>query len=173
MKPASLCALLTCFLSVIPLSQGDDAIPLETVPTLEEALALSQQDGKHVFLLIKARNCDHCRRFEKMVLRSSDFRNYSAGNLHLVIYDHLDRGGLSDKQSAELKTLMRKHKVRFTPTILVFSTDGEQLLRTEGYGGTPGAQIVSQLDTLRQHTLRRDGPDHPGPTLKNPIEKPE
>lgn len=133
-------------LAPLPL-RGEDA-ELVTVPTLREARALAAEDRRLVFVELMAWNCPHCLAFEKTVLASEAFRDYAGRALHLVFYDIKQQTRMSAEQRTEVTDLIRKHLVKFTPTILVFSPDGDLLLQTTGYKGTAPEKIVEHLESL-------------------------
>lgn len=125
---------------------GDKALP--TVATMREALDLATGDGRLVFVELMAWKCPHCEAFAKQVLASNVFRAYAGESLHLVIYDIKRQSALTNEQRAEISELIKEHKVKFTPTILVFAADGSLLLSTTGYQGTPPEKIVEHLKGL-------------------------
>ena len=122
---------------------------LPRCPTLAEALDRAKEDRKLVFLELVAWNCPHCREFEEKVLTSEVFREFARSSMHLVIYDIGRKGDLTAEQAGELQELMTRFQVEYTPTIVVFSPDGEVMLRTQGYKGTPAEGVVGKLSEMK------------------------
>ena len=143
--PRILLSAVMLFLSLHPLVADDYAFPLEG--TVAEAMEKANADDHPVFLEFMVRGCQHCERFRRNVLQSDAFAAYAKDHLHVVIYN-ITRQQDTPEQTAELKALMKAHRVQYTPTIVILSPEGKRLLRTEGYKGTPAEAIVANLKQL-------------------------
>ncbi|MCP5541189.1 MAG: thioredoxin family protein [Akkermansiaceae bacterium] len=122
-----------------------EAPPLQPESGYAAATARAKRDGRLVFVMFKQKDCPHCEKFTAKVLDAPEFREFARDHLALVIYD-LDRSGsLSKAEQSHYNRLFDALKVKSTPTIGVFAPDGDRILRTQGYAGTPASRIVAQL----------------------------
>ena len=137
-------------------SAGDNeaVAAIEPVPTMAKALALAGEDGRLVFLMVKASTCLVCQKFDQDVVQSAEFRAFADEKLHLVVYDIFGQDEVADhlaeERKTELEEIMDKHEIVVTPTVVVLSADGRVLLRTEGYEGAPASRVVNHLARLAE-----------------------
>jgi thioredoxin-related protein len=95
--------------------------------------------------------CPPCKALHKNVLSSPEFLTYAKDNLVLVEIDF----PRSKPQAAELqkanKEVAKKHGVRAYPTLIVFDSNGKELLKEAGYDGkSKGADFVAKLKGLKK-----------------------
>jgi hypothetical protein len=65
-----------------------------------------------------------------------------------VIDDLVRDDLLSPEQAKELEELRALHSLRYTPTVVVFSPQGVEVLKVEGYKGESAGDFVSSLERL-------------------------
>jgi thioredoxin-related protein len=95
--------------------------------------------------------CPPCKALHKNVLSSPEFLSYAKDNLVLVEIDF----PRSKPQSAELKKankeLGKKYSIEGYPTVMVFDSEGKELLKDVGYDGkSKGADFVTKLKGLKK-----------------------
>ena len=94
--------------------------------------------------------CPPCKALHKNVFSAKEFTDYAKTNLVLVEVDFPRR----KEQPAELKkanrALAEKYNIESFPTVLVFDSNGKQLDRKEGYGGTSAKDFVASLQKLKK-----------------------
>lgn len=119
---------------------------LASAPSLAEARALAKREGRLVFLLFKSADCKHCRQFAREVLATEEFQAFARDHLAPMVYDVDAYDALPASERQLALSLEEKYGVEQMPAIVVFAPDGtRELLRTQGYRGTPAATIVAQL----------------------------
>ena len=95
--------------------------------------------------------CPPCKALHKNVLSSPEFLNYAKDNLVLVEIDF----PRTKPQAAELKKankeLAKKHNIEGYPTVVVFDSNGKELMKDVGYDGkSKGADFVAKLKGLKK-----------------------
>lgn len=140
-----LASIILAVLAVNPLLAETKAAPLNVLTDMDAAKAKSKETGKPVFLEFMSSTCPHCLAFKKKVISDPDFIDYASSNLVVVIYDYEELSKLPAEDKKKREDLMEKLKVESFPTILLIGNDGEILLRTSGYNGTPSAEIIASL----------------------------
>ena len=94
--------------------------------------------------------CGWCKRLDKEVFTTTEFKEYATKNLVLVEADFPER----KKQSSELKKandgLKNKYKVDGFPTLVVLNGEGREMGRQVGYlEGGPKA-FIAMLETFKK-----------------------
>ena len=150
MQPAPLIRLVTRLLALalalawIP-SPAVAQLPA-SAPNFATAQARAKSDGRLLFLLFKSADCKQCRKFQKDVLDAAIFQTFARDHLSLMIYDVDAYAALPQAEQALALSLEEKYGVEQMPAIIVYAPDGTtELLRTQGYRGTPAPTIVAQL----------------------------
>ena len=95
--------------------------------------------------------CPPCKALHKNVLSSPEFLSYAKDNLVLVEIDF----PRTKPQAAELKKankeLKEKHNIEGYPTVIVFDSNGKELMKDVGYDGkTKAADFVAKLKALKK-----------------------
>lgn len=145
MKHLSLCFALSLLLS--GLTRGAPP-PLLSAETLVEAQSQAKSEHKLLMVVFKAYYCSHCKEFAEKVLDQPVFRTFAEQHLVMMIYDIAKPEDLPESERVVERSLEDKYQVTSTPTILVFDPEGKQLLRTEGYAGSPVEKVVANLNKL-------------------------
>jgi thioredoxin-related protein len=94
--------------------------------------------------------CGWCKRLDKEVFTTTEFKEYATKNLVLVEADFPER----KKQSSELKKandgLKNKYKVDGFPTLVVLNDAGREIGRQDGYlAGGPKA-FIAKLESFKK-----------------------
>ncbi|MBL9152748.1 MAG: thioredoxin family protein [Verrucomicrobiales bacterium] len=117
-----------------------------SAPTFAAAQARAKADDRLLFVLFKSADCKQCRKFQKDVLDAETFQTFARDHLSLMIYDVDAYAALPESERALALSLEEKYGVEQMPAIVVYAPDGQtELLRTQGYRGTPAPTIVAQL----------------------------
>jgi thioredoxin-related protein len=144
----SLIPLLLLAWAVSAPAQEKPAVELVTESTFDAASARAKKEGRLVFLQFVSGICPHCKKFREQVFESAVFREFAAKHLVILTYDIDAMESFPEAEQKVERILENKFNVGRTPTIVILSTEGTQLLRTEGYGGTPAEKVVGSLKGL-------------------------
>src|SRR5687768_2726856 len=119
---------------------------------LSKAQAKAKAEKKMVLVDFTGSDwCPPCKALHKNVLSSPEFLGYAKDNLVLVEIDF----PRSKPQAPELKKankeLAKKHDITGYPTVVVFDSNGKELMKDVGYDGkTKGADFVAKLKALKK-----------------------
>lgn len=94
--------------------------------------------------------CPPCKALRQTVFSSPQFVAYAKTNLVLVDIDF----PMHKEQTEELKkanqALAEKFAVEGYPTVVVLSSDGNELKKQTGYSGQSAADFIAELERLRK-----------------------
>ena len=94
--------------------------------------------------------CPPCQALRKSVFSSKEFVAYARTNLVLVDIDF----PIHKEQTEELKkanqALSEKFGVEGYPTVVVLSSDGNELKKETGYSGQSAVDFIAELERLRK-----------------------
>jgi thioredoxin-related protein len=141
-RPAFVLAFALCF-AVIPIPAV--CAGLESASTFAQAQARAKKEKRLLFLMFKSIDCKHCQKFSEQVLATETFQTFARDHLSLMIYQVDAYAALPESEQKLALAMEEKYGVEQMPAIVVFSPDGRELLRTQGYRGTPAETIVAQL----------------------------
>jgi thioredoxin-related protein len=91
--------------------------------------------------------CIWCKRLDKEVFSTSEFKKYARKNLVLFVADFPRQSQLPKKTSAQNKELAKTYGIRGFPTVVLVDADGKEIART-GYQEGGGDAYVSHLKDL-------------------------
>jgi len=95
--------------------------------------------------------CPPCKALHKNVLSSPEFLSYAKDNLVLVEIDFPRTKPQGDELKKANKELARKHEIKGYPTVIVFDSNGKELLKDVGYDGKgKAADFVAKLKGLKK-----------------------
>jgi protein disulfide-isomerase len=95
--------------------------------------------------------CPPCKALHKNVLSSPEFLSYAKDNLVLVEIDFPRTKPQSDTLKKANKELAKKHDIEGYPTVIVFDSNGKELLKDVGYDGKgKAADYVAKLKGLKK-----------------------
>ena len=145
MKRITICLLLC--LTALQLRASDG----EWLTDLAKAQAKAKAEKKMVLMDFTGSDwCPPCKALHKNVLSSKEFVEFAGKHLVLVELDFPN----SKPQSPELKkanqALSEKFKIEGYPTVIVLDSEGKELSREVGYGGTTAKDYVAKLEQLKK-----------------------
>ncbi|HVI71783.1 MAG TPA: thioredoxin family protein [Pyrinomonadaceae bacterium] len=95
--------------------------------------------------------CPPCKALHKNVLSSPEFLSYAKDNLVLVEIDFPRTKTQAPELKKANKELAKKHDISGYPTVVVFDSNGKELMKEVGYDGkTKGADFVAKLKDLKK-----------------------
>lgn len=116
--------------------------------TYSQAMSNANQDNKMVCLYFTGSDwCMWCKRMDKEILSTGEFREFAQKHFHLVKLDFPRMGGTVPEINQELK---QKYAVRGFPTLVIIDSDGNEILR-DGYEYGGGAAYVDRLQNMLVH----------------------
>jgi len=127
------------------------AAELEWLTDLAKAKSQAKAENKLVLMDFTGSDwCPPCKALKKNVFSSEEFATFAKANLVLVEVDFPKTKKEMEKQSAELKkaneALSTKFDIESFPTIVILSSNGKQLSKESGYGGTSAKDFVANLE---------------------------
>ena len=130
---------------------GASAAELEWLTNLPQAKSQAKAENKLVLMDFTGSDwCPPCKKLKKDVFLSEEFATFAKANLVLVEVDFPKTKKEIEKQSAELKkaneALASKFDIESFPTVVVLSSNGKQLSKESGYGGTSAKDFVAKLE---------------------------
>jgi thiol:disulfide interchange protein len=132
-----------------PAEEGPTLASIDTVTThgtarldweksWDSAFSRAKSEGKPVLVTFEAEWCVWCKKLESTTYRDSAVMSLIAGSMVAVTLD-------VDSEGRELSDV---HGVESLPTVLVFSPDGEERGRINGY--LPPGQFVEVVNGILQ-----------------------
>ena len=94
--------------------------------------------------------CPPCKALRKNVLNTQAFIDYAKTNLVLVDVDFPHGKQQTEELKKANEALSKKYNVEGLPTVLVLSSEGKELKRMEGYGGTSPKEFIALLEKLKR-----------------------
>jgi thioredoxin-related protein len=95
--------------------------------------------------------CPPCKALHKNILSSPEFLSYAKDNLVLVEIDFPNHKPQSDELKQANKELAKKHAIKGYPTVIVFDSNGKEVLKDVGYDGKgKAADFVTKLKGLKK-----------------------
>ena len=110
------------------------------VREFETALKQAAAENKFLVVDISATWCGPCRDMERRVFPDPDFVEFSRDNVFMLVQSDRDREGAR---------LARRFNVHAFPTILVFSSKGQEVGRL--LGGRNATKLISDLEKIFSH----------------------
>jgi len=106
------------------------------------ALAQARGSGGKVFLFFTGSDwCGWCKRLDREILSTSQFKTYAGQNLILVKLDFPRGIPQSDSEKAQNEQLSQRFKIEGFPTVVVVNGQGKELGRLGYQEGGPGPFI--------------------------------
>jgi len=118
---------------------------------LPKALEKAKADKKMVLLDFTGSDwCGWCKRLDKEVFSTTEFKEYVTKNLVLVEVDFPNQKKLSPELKKANDGLKNKYKVDGFPTLVVLNDEGREIGRQVGYfeGGTKA--FIAKLETFKK-----------------------
>jgi thioredoxin-related protein len=94
--------------------------------------------------------CPPCKALHRNVFSKKEFLDYAKDNLVLMEIDFPKAKPQNEELKRANAKLAEKFGVEAYPTIVVLDSDGKQLSKEAGYGGTSAADYVAKLKKLKK-----------------------
>jgi thioredoxin-related protein len=123
----------------------------EWLTDLPKALDRAKAEKKAVLLDFTGSDwCGWCKRFDKEVFSTTEFKEYTTKNLVLVEVDFPNQKKLAPELKKANGALKNKYKVEGFPTLVVLNGEGREIGRQVGYlEGGPKA-FIAKLETFKK-----------------------
>jgi len=114
----------------------------------EAAKAKAKEENKPLLLDFTGSDwCGWCIKLDKEVFSQEAFKAYAADSLVLVELDFPNKKPISDELKAQNEALAEKYGIRGFPTIVILSSDGEEIDQT-GYRRGGAEAYVEHLKEI-------------------------
>ena len=123
----------------------------EWLTDVPKALDRAKAEKKVVLLDFTGSDwCGWCKRLDKEVFSTSEFKEYAAKNLVLVEVDFPNQKKLDPELKKANGALKNKYNVNGFPTLVVLNGEGKEIGRQVGYlEGGPKA-FIAMLETFKK-----------------------
>ena len=102
---------------------------------LPEALKAAKPDGKIVLLNFTGSDwCYFCKKLEREVFSTQEFKNYAGANLVLMTVDFPRSKQQEEGVKKRNAALKDQYRIRGFPTLVFLDDEGEKLGQVQGYG---------------------------------------
>jgi thioredoxin-related protein len=118
---------------------------------LPKAQAQAKKENKLVLMDFNGSDwCPPCKALRENVLSSEAFLEFARKNLVLVDVDFPRQKKQREEVRKANEALSDKFGISVFPTVIVLSSDGKELKRTEGYGGESTKTFIAELEKLKK-----------------------
>ena len=118
---------------------------------LDKAQAKAKEEHKLVLLDFTGSDwCPPCMALHKNVLTSAEFDKFAKENLVLVVVDFPREKVLTKDEKAVNAFLAKRFGVTGYPTVVVLDSEGKELQKKVGYGGTSAKDFVADIAKLKK-----------------------
>jgi thioredoxin-related protein len=111
---------------------------LSTTTDYTAAVKKAKNEDKTLFVALVMKGCGYCERMKKNVFQDPEFIQFANQKLVTVMYDYQQGGEIRD----QMKSIMEKHGLKSFPSVLLFDANGEVLLKSSGYNGSPAGKVI-------------------------------
>ena len=133
--------LAFCFLALGALSLTA-AEPAGWTTDYKAALEQSKADGRKVFLFFTGSDwCSWCKRLNREILSTADFKKFAGGKLILVELDFPRAKGQPAALKSQNAKLAQQFKIEGYPTVVVLDSSGKKIGELGYQEGGPGPFI--------------------------------
>jgi thioredoxin-related protein len=117
---------------------------------LPKAQAKAKADNKMVFMLFTGSDwCPACMIFDKQILQTSEFNDYAAKNLILVMVDFPNKTPQNDELKKSNDLLNKTYAVDAFPTTIILNHEGKEIDRQVGYAPVSPKAYINGLEKLK------------------------
>jgi hypothetical protein len=115
---------------------------------LEEILAKSQSEGKHLYVAFLGIDWSlSSKRFKERILESAEFKELARRRLLYFPVEARRKPALSKEETARLQSWVIHFDVKSYPTVILLAPDGEEVLR-HTYRDIEALEYVKLLETI-------------------------
>ena len=112
------------------------------VTDVKGALSQAQAQNKHVFLFFTGSDwCGWCKRLDREILSTDDFKHYAADNLILVELDFPRHHPQAEDLKTQNEQLAAQFRIQGFPTVIVLDGNGRPVGKLGYQEGGPGPFI--------------------------------
>ena len=127
------------------------AAELDWTTDLAKAQAQAKKDNKLVLLDFTGSDwCPWCIKFEKEVLNTPEFVEYTKANLVPVLLDFPRTKAQTDALKQANKVLKEKYKVEGFPTYVLLNAGGKEIGRQTGYEKGGPKAFIAKIDGFKK-----------------------
>jgi protein disulfide-isomerase len=141
---------LLSLLTVFALSTFASAAKEGWLDDLDKAKAQAKAENKKILLDFTGSDwCGWCKKLDKEVFSTQEFKDYAAKNLVLVELDFPKSFELPKATKEQNEKLMQKYKIQGFPTVVVLSSGGN---KSGELGYVPGgpAAFIKELESAKR-----------------------
>ena len=121
------------------------------ITDLPKALEQAKADKKVVLLDFTGSDwCGWCKRLDKEVFSTTEFKQYATKNLVLVEVDFPNQKKLSPELKKANDKLKNKYKVDGFPTLVALNGEGREIGRQEGYLEGGSKAFIAKLESFKK-----------------------
>lgn len=143
---AAFCSLVLAFTPALSRAADDASWRTDYAKALETA----RTEKKMVLLDFTGSNwCGWCKKLDKEVFSTTEFKDYAQKNLVLVKLDFPRGLPQPETEKAQNEKLAKQYNIEGFPTIIVLNSEGKQVGELGYMEGGPSA-FVGKLKTLPQ-----------------------
>jgi thioredoxin-related protein len=145
MKKIMLGLFAACAVSQMVASEG------EWITDVPKALDRAKAEQKVVLLDFTGSDwCGWCKRIDKEVFSTTEFKEYATKNLVLVEVDFPRQKKLSPELKKANDALQNRYKVEGFPTFVVLNGEGREIGRQVGYLEGGSKAFIAKLETFKK-----------------------
>ena len=145
MKKIMLGLFAACAVSQMVASEG------EWITDVPKALDRAKSEQKVVLLDFTGSDwCGWCKRIDKEVFSTTEFKEYATKNLVLVEVDFPRQKKLSPELKKANDALQNRYKVEGFPTFVVLNGEGREIGRQVGYLEGGSKAFIAKLETFKK-----------------------
>jgi len=123
----------------------------EWLTNVPKALDRAKAEQKVVLLDFTGSDwCGWCKRIDKEVFSTTEFKEYATKNLVLVEVDFPRQKKLSPELKKANDALQNRYKVEGFPTFVVLNGEGREIGRQVGYLEGGSKAFIAKLDTFKK-----------------------
>lgn len=151
MKKSILISLL--FVVVFSLHAGESL----WYENIDKAMAEAKKKDKPMLLNFSGSDwCIWCKRLDSEVFSKSAFKAYAKENLVLVNLDFPQFTAQNDTLKKQNQVLAQNYRIRGFPTVIILSSQGEEIARTGYQPGGPESYIEHLKEILNAQEEKKE-----------------
>lgn len=130
---------------IIPTANKEWERRADWLNDFDQAKKNSEKNKLKVFMLFTGTSwCPSCKKLEKMVLQTDEFKALASEHLNLVKYDYPRR----NKKESEKDEIAKQFNVSVYPTVIITDADGNILRRMEGLQSENLEDYIQDLEAF-------------------------
>jgi len=127
----------------------------EWPPNLKKASADAKAAHKYLLLDFSGSDwCGWCKRLDKEVFSTAEFKDYASSNFVLVVIDFPRGIPQSDELKAQNQKLSDQYRVEGFPTVILLTPEGEFVGKTGYQQGGPEAYVEHLKGMIEEYSAK-------------------